>query len=151
MAGPFFLPQTCEPSKFLKVLYLDAAGVRRRTRSNKLEFTKDIFEIWNQGIRIAYIQGLCMTNLVSCIWKMLPIWGKYTFKSRKMMEYKFAFTIFNFLLKFSIIFFLLKLQLCWDKIHICIIYFLKYRLQYLFMYSQNCGTNTTDFKKPDTD
>lgn len=62
MAGPFFLPQTCEPSKFLKVLYLDAAGVRRRTRSNKLELTKDIFEIWNQGIRIAYIQGLCMTK-----------------------------------------------------------------------------------------
>lgn len=49
MAGPFFLPQTCEPSKFLKVLYLDAAGVRR-TRSNKLELTKDVFEIWNQGI-----------------------------------------------------------------------------------------------------
>lgn len=49
MAGPFFLPQTCEPSEFLKVLYLDAAGVRR-TRSNKLELTKDVFEIWNQGI-----------------------------------------------------------------------------------------------------
>ena len=51
------LQQNYESSKFSKVLYFENAFMRRKTKSNKLEFTRYVFEIWHQYSQDGYVSG----------------------------------------------------------------------------------------------
>lgn len=69
----------------------------RKTRSNdRLELFWYVFEVWNQYLQDGYVLGSCMQvdeQAVSYIQRMLLI-----------LDYKFDFTVFKFLLKCLIVF-----------------------------------------------